>query len=177
MGNWVSFCVFHRPEVKKYYMELRNQNKSILGDFRVQVEAHDKFTSGLKSVSQLIDKAARLRGSVIWIFFQNKHSAMVFMHTFFVFSFSLQVKFVLIGLFLSRLIDFWYLHCSRNCSIDWLIEWLTYSNVYWLLVRLIDWLIDRLFNELIVDWSTCLFTFCCAFCIAWKIVFLRVFYE
>ncbi|OQV23575.1 Bardet-Biedl syndrome 2 protein-like protein [Hypsibius exemplaris] len=49
------------PEVKKYYMELHNQNKSILGDFRVQIEAHQKFTASLKSVSQLIDKAARLR--------------------------------------------------------------------------------------------------------------------
>lgn len=57
--------LFHRPEVKKYYLELRSQNQSVLGDFRVQVEAHDKFTSGLKCVSQLIDKAARLRGLML----------------------------------------------------------------------------------------------------------------
>ena len=52
----------YRPEVRKCFLELGNQNKAVLGDFRVQMEAHEKFTAGLKLVSQLIDKAARLRG-------------------------------------------------------------------------------------------------------------------
>ncbi|GAU96928.1 hypothetical protein RvY_08295 [Ramazzottius varieornatus] len=53
------------PEVRKCFLELGNQNKAVLGDFRVQMEAHEKLTTGLKLVSQLIDKAARLRvGSV-----------------------------------------------------------------------------------------------------------------
>ncbi|XP_055357881.1 Bardet-Biedl syndrome 2 protein homolog [Paramacrobiotus metropolitanus] len=49
------------PEVRKYYLELRNQNKNVLSDFRIQIDAQAKFTSGLKLISQTIDKAARLR--------------------------------------------------------------------------------------------------------------------
>lgn len=45
-------------------MELRNQNKSVLADFNIQIDAREKFTSALKSVSQTIDKAARLRGEI-----------------------------------------------------------------------------------------------------------------